>query len=333
MLTTPSLRACPTRAAYTFHDHAPQESSFEAALLQGLSEPVKSIPFRFLYDAAGSALFEKICEQPEYYPTRTEMRILEREAPAIAQLAGPGAQLVELGSGAGQKIKLLLDAMADPAAYISVEISRAALLDAASRLADERPDLDIHAVWADYSAPFALPLSPEAGRVVGFFPGSSIGNFEPDQAREFLALWARRLGPDADMIVGVDLVKPAEILERAYDDSAGVTAAFSLNVLRRANRELGADFDPDGFQHEARYRPASGAVEIHLVSRRSQRVQIAGRTFVFSAGERLHIENSHKYDLEGFAALAQEAGFVWHTAWTDPQRWFSVHYLRTPGAR
>ncbi|MGE4338861.1 MAG: L-histidine N(alpha)-methyltransferase [Pigmentiphaga sp.] len=330
---TPSVRARPARATYTFHDHAPQESSFEAALVQGLSTPLKSIPFRFLYDAAGSALFEKICEQPEYYPTRTEMRILEREAPSIARLAGPRAQLVELGSGAGQKIKLLLDAMIDPAAYISVEISRAALTEAADGLADERPDLDIHAVWADYSTPFVLPLRADAGRVVGFFPGSSIGNFEPEQARSFLALWARRLGPDADMIVGVDLIKPVDVLERAYDDAAGVTAAFSLNLLRRANRELHADFDLTGFRHEAHYRPASGAVEIHLVSQRQQAVHVAGHTFAFAEGERLHIENSHKYSLEGFAALAQDAGFQWHTAWTDPRQWFSVHYLRTPGTR
>jgi len=332
LLTTPRPRARPARATYTFHDHAPQESSFEAAVVQGLSAPRKSIPFRFLYDAAGSALFEKICEQPEYYPTRTEMRILEREAPSIARLAGPRAQLVELGSGAGQKINLLLDALTDPAAYISVEISRAALLEAAARLADERPELDIHAVWADYSTPFALPLRADAGRVVGFFPGSSIGNFEPAQARNFLSLWARRLGPDADMIVGVDLIKPVEVLERAYDDAAGVTAAFSLNLLRRANRELHADFDLAGFRHEARYQAATGAVEIHLVSQCRQTVHVAGHDFAFAEGERLHIENSHKYDIEGFADLARQAGFQWHTAWTDPKRWFSVHYLRTPGA-
>jgi dimethylhistidine N-methyltransferase len=322
----------PRRAAehptYIFHDHAPDQTSFADAVLNGLSSPQKSIPCRFLYDEAGSKLFERICEQPEYYPTRTEMLILERNARTIADLVGPGAQLVELGSGAGRKVRLLLDAMEAPSAYVSVDISREALVTAAYSLANEGRDITIHAVWADYSAPFDLPVSGN-GRVVGFFPGSTIGNLEREEAREFLAVWARRLGPGSDMIVGVDLIKPVDVLERAYDDAAGVTAAFSLNILRRANRELGADFDVASFRHEARYSTWNRAVEIHLVSLRDQVVTVVGREFQFAEGEKLHIENSHKYDLESFAELARSAGFDWHGAWTDSQQLFSVHYLKT----
>lgn len=331
MRAPPERKLDAARPGYVFHDHAPSEASFAAAVLEGLSVPKKSIPCRFLYDAAGSELFERICEQPEYYPTRTEMFILERHATAIADLVGSGAQLVELGSGAGRKIRLLLDALSAPASYIPVDISRQALIGAAKRLADEQRDIDIHAVWADYSAPFDLPLA-QAGRVVGFFPGSTIGNFERDPARAFLTLWANRLGPDAGMIIGVDLTKPADVLERAYDDAAGVTAAFTLNVLRRANRELDADFNLEAFRHQARYSTESGAVEINLVSLKDQSVRISRNVFNFVEGEALHIENSHKYGLEEFADLARQAGFEWHSAWTDPKGLFSVHYLKTPPA-
>lgn len=326
MIDTP--RTPRSRASYTLHDHEPQPSCFATAMLEGLATPQKAVPFPFLYDAEGSALFERICEQPEYYPTRTEIGILETHASAMAALAGPCAQLVELGSGAGIKVKLLLDAMVAPAAYIPVEISRSALTQAAEQLAKERPGLNIHAVCADYHDKFELPLNQQ-GPVVGFFPGSSIGNFEREPARDFLAQWAQRLGPDSHMLIGVDLLKPIDLLERAYNDAAGVTAAFTLNLLERANRELNANFKIENFCHHARYNPASGAVETHLVSLADQDVRVAGHEFRFLQGERLHVENSHKYTLDDFAELAHAAGFDWLQAWTDPQQWFSVHYLRT----
>ncbi|HTK34300.1 MAG TPA: L-histidine N(alpha)-methyltransferase [Caulobacteraceae bacterium] len=308
------------------HGDAGGSDSFLAATLAGLSRPEKALPCRFLYDARGSRLFDLICEQPEYYPTRTELRILERHAEEIAGLIGPDARLVELGSGSGHKVRLLLAVMDRPAAYIPVDISREPLDLAARSVAAEWPNLTVHAVWADYTTAFVLPSAP-GGRRVGFFPGSTIGNFEREEARDFLAVWAQRLGPGGGLIVGVDLRKPEEVLERAYDDAAGVTAAFSLNILARANRELGADFDLEGFRHHARWVPDPGRVEIHLVSRRSQVVTVAGRQFRFSPDERLHVENSHKYDVEEFAALARGSGFEWQAAWTDPERLFSVHFL------
>jgi len=316
---------------YEFHDHAPSPASFLQGVIEGLSASRKAIPYRFLYDARGSNLFETICEQPEYYPTRTELRILERHAGEIADLIGPGAHLVELGSGAGRKVRLLLDALEAPASYTAIDISRDALISAVSGLSEDGRDLEIHAVWADYTTRFDLPASRN-GRIVGFFPGSTIGNFERDEARAFLRAWAERLGPDAGFLVGVDLTKSVAVLERAYDDAAGATAAFSLNLLERANRELGADFDTRRFRHQARFEPSSGAVEINLVSLAEQDVSIAGRTFHFREGEQLHVENSHKYGVGAFADLARSAGFIWRCAWTDPQAFFSVHYLATPSA-
>lgn len=314
--------------AVTLHDFAPTEASFMDALVAGLSNSARSIPCRFLYDERGSQLFDLICEQPEYYPTRTELQILHRHATEIAALAGPDVALIELGSGSSRKVRLLLDTFTAPAAYVAIDISREHLQAAARRVAAERPSLEVRAVCADYTQAFDLPVGH--GRRVAFFPGSTIGNFEKIEAAAFLSDWARRLGPGAAMIVGVDLRKPADILDRAYDDAAGVTAAFSLNLLSRANRELGADFDTGGWRHEARWSPEAGCVEIHLRSLQAQSVKLGGKTFGFAEGEKLHVENSHKYDVEEFARMARRAGFVWETCWTDPQRLFSVHFLSVP---
>lgn len=310
------------------HAYDPGPDRFAEAVLEGLSRPDKALPFRFLYDARGSCLFEEICQQPEYYPTQTELGILEDHASDIATLAGPGARLVELGSGAGRKVGLLLDAMTAPAAYIPVEISRDALVPAASEVAQRYPDLPVHAVWADFSAAFEIPMAG-TGPAIGFFPGSSIGNFSPAGARDFLAAWRTRLGPGAGMIIGVDLIKPICRLEAAYNDAAGVTAAFTLNILRRINETLAADFQIDNFAHQAQYNARSRAIDIHLVSLADQVVTVCGRRFAFSNGERLHVESSHKYDIESFTRLAEEAGFRSAAVWTDPRDWFSVHYLTT----
>lgn len=328
MLDADVLR--PQGQAIAFHDLAPRQEGFADALVRGLSRRDRAIPCRFLYDARGSALFDAICELPEYYPTRTEMGILTGAAPEIAALAGPACQLIELGSGSSIKARLLLNAMEQPAAYVAIDISRDHLRSAAEAMAADFPALHVAAICADYAQPFALP-DLRGGRRVGFFPGSTIGNLDPAQAEAFLRLWAQRLGPGSAMLIGVDLKKGRAILEPAYDDAQGVTAAFSLNVLARANRELGADFDLDGFRHEARWNEARSRIEIHLRSLRAQTATVAGRRFAFGAGERVHIEDSCKYTLDGFAALAGRAGFDTGRTWTDPRGLFSVHWLAVQG--
>jgi len=227
-------------------------------------------------------------------------------------------------------VRILLEAFERPAAYVAVDVSREHLRRAAGQLAADFPDLEVAAVCADYAAAFPLPMIGGGGRRLAFFPGSTIGNLEPEAALAFLKLLARRLGPDAAMLVGVDLRKDPGVLHAAYDDSQGVTAAFTLNLLARANRELHADFELGGFRHDARYDQAKGRIEIHLRSLRAQTVTIAGREFAFAAGERLHVEHSYKYDVEAFQELARAAGFEPEAAFTDPRRLFSVHYLTTP---
>ena len=324
-LQSQSSGAGPARGL-TFHDHHPGEDSFRAALIEGLSRRKKAIPCRFLYDARGSDLFEQICALPEYYPTRTEVGILKDNAAEIAAAIGPGAQVIELGSGASVKIRILLDALEAPASYTPIDISREALRQAAGAIARDYPGLRVEAVCADYGQAFDLP-DAGLGRRVGFYPGSTIGNLDPDEARAFLARWARRLGPGALMLLGVDLKKSAAILEPAYDDAQGVTAEFSRNLLVRANRELGADFDPAAFRHVARYDEVTGQVAIHLVSQRDQNVRVCGREFRFAAGEPVHVENSWKYSPAGFRALALAAGWRPVQLWTDDQDLFSVHLL------
>jgi dimethylhistidine N-methyltransferase len=314
---------------FAFQDHAAEEESFLDAVIEGLSRPDKAIPCRFLYDERGSALFDAICGLPEYYPTRTETAILRTHAPDIAALAGARAQLIELGSGSSTKVRILLDAMAEPAAYVAVDVSREHLKRAAAALARDFPDLEVAAVCADYSAPFPLPELPAAGRRIAFFPGSTIGNLEPEEAVTFLKLWSRRLGPDAAMLVGVDLKKDEAVLHAAYNDAQGVTAQFSLNILARANAELRSDFDLDGFAHEARYNAAAGRIEIHLRSLEHQCARLGGRSFAFAAGERIHVEHSYKYEPHAFQEMARRGGFVATAVFTDPAGLFSVHYLTT----
>lgn len=309
-----------------FHDLQPTQDDFRAAVLAGLSRPDKALPCRFLYDAQGSILFDRICELPEYYPTRTETGILRRSASEIATHVGRAAQVVELGSGSSTKIRILLEALDEPRAYVPIDISAEHLRGAAQAIQDDYPHLRVEAICADYGQAFDLPPS-QAGRRIGFYPGSTIGNLTPEAARNFLALWADRLGRGAGMIVGVDLRKSPDILEPAYDDAQGVTAAFSLNLLARANRELGADFDLGQFRHEARYLADEGRIAIHLRALSDQAVRIGGRTFAFAEGERIHIEDSWKYSLDGFRALALDAGFEPVDCWVDADSLFSVHLL------
>jgi L-histidine Nalpha-methyltransferase len=314
---------------FAFYDLAPGEESFRDAVLCGLGRAHKAIPCKFFYDARGSWLFEEICRLPEYYPTRTEIAILEENSTDIAAQMGPHCRLIEFGSGASQKARILLQALDRPAAYVPVDISREHLRDAATSLSEDFPRVPVIAVCADYTRPFLLPPLPGAtGKRVGFFPGSTIGNFEPDPAVAFLANYARVLGPGGEMLIGVDLKKDTDILEAAYNDRAGVTAAFNLNLLERINRELDGDLDIDRFEHVAFYNDTAGRVEIYIRSLASQQAWIAGNRFRFAKDELTHTEYSYKYSVEEFRALAARVGFRPVDTWIDPAELFSVHYFR-----
>jgi L-histidine Nalpha-methyltransferase len=316
-------------ARFAFHDLAPGEESFRDAVLHGLTRPQRAIPCKFLYDERGSALFEEICRLPEYYPTRTEIAILEENVDEIAAHMGAYSRIIEFGSGASHKARLLLQALERPVAYVPVDISREHLREAAASLAQDFGEVAIVAVCADYTGPFTLPpLSGPAGKRVGFFPGSTIGNFEPAGAARFLANCARILGSGGEMLIGVDLKKDTRILEAAYNDRAGVTAAFNLNLFERINRELDGDLDLDFFEHFAFYSESEGRVEIYIRSLADQQATIAGRRFGFFAGELIHTEYSYKYSVGEFRDLAARAGFRPVDTWTDPGELFSLHYLR-----
>jgi dimethylhistidine N-methyltransferase len=319
----------PPGANFDFHDLAPGEESFRDAVLAGLDRTPKELPCKLFYDTRGSELFEQICEAAEYYLTRTEIAILESRAGEIAEHIGPHCRLIELGSGASRKVRTLLGALDRPAAYVPLDISRERLREAADGLAADFPDLKVVAVCADYTRPFALPPLPgPQGKQVGFFPGSTIGNFEPDAVVRFLANYAELLGTGGEMLIGVDLKKDPAILNRAYNDAAGLNAAFNLNLLVRINRELGGDVDLDRFAHHAFYNGATGRVELYIKSLADQVVGVAGRRFRFAEGELVHTENSYKYAIPEFRALAARAGFRAVETWTDPAQLFSVHYLR-----
>ncbi len=301
---------------------------FRRAVLAGLGSLPRAIPAKFLYDARGSALFDAICEQPEYYPTRTETQILRACAGDIARLAGSGCALVEYGSGSSVKTRLLLDAMPDLHAYVPIDISRQHLDLTARRLREDYPWLRVEPVSADYMALDALPPEINGARRIGFFPGSTIGNLTPEEAVLFLHRARRLLRSDGALILGVDLKKDPERLHDAYNDAAGVTAQFTLNLLRRMNRELEANFDLSAFAHEAFYNEAAGRIEIYFRSLGDQTVSVAGRRFTFAEGERVHTEYSYKYDDADIAELARRGGFSIAHTWSDPERLFAVAFLR-----
>jgi dimethylhistidine N-methyltransferase len=295
-----------------------------------LAAPQRSISPKYFYDARGSQLFDAICELREYYPTRTELSLLRGHAAEIAALAGREAEVVEFGAGSLRKVRLLLDALESPAGYVPIDISGEHLAQAAAQLRSDYPGLAVHPVAADYTQPLQLPAGTrKSGMRLGFFPGSTIGNFDPEQALRFLRMAARVLRGGA-LLLGADLVKDPAVLHAAYNDEAGVTAAFNLNLLARANRELGTDFDLDGFAHGAFYNSPQRRIEMHLVSRCAQRVQLDGQTYLFEEGETLHTENSHKFSVDSLRALAAEAGFTAGPVWTDPNRLFSLHWLAAP---
>ncbi len=304
----------------------PQSSAFAADVLAGLGREPKQLPPKYFYDATGSELFERITMLPEYYPTRTELGILRAHGAEIAAIVPDGAALVEFGAGATTKARLLLR-HCSIGAYVPVDISGDFLKAQASRLQHDFPKLKVAPVVADFTAPFDLPKAVAALPKVGFFPGSTLGNFEPDEADAFLRGARSILGPGALMLIGVDLEKSADVLHAAYNDEAGVTARFNLNLLARIDRELGGDFDLAAFSHRAIYNRARHRVEMHLVSRKPQTAHVLGKNFSFRAGESIHTENSYKYSLERFAALAGNAGWTLRTTWTDEAKLFSVHAL------
>jgi dimethylhistidine N-methyltransferase len=301
---------------------------FARDVITGLSARPKRLPPKYFYDQAGARLFEEITALPEYYPTRTELAILRTHAPEMARLFPAETALIEFGSGSSRKARLLLDAAPTVAAYVPVDISAQWLAEEAALLRRDYPHLAVLPVAADFTQAFRLPAALAGLPRAGFFPGSTIGNFEPHQATAFLHHAARMLGEDAILIVGVDLVKDVETLTAAYNDSAGVTAAFNLNLLARINRELGADFDLAAFSHQAFYNRERARIEMHLASRRDQRVKVCGRAIAFRECETIHTENSYKYTVESFAALARRAGFMPVAAWTDADGYFLVQALR-----
>jgi L-histidine Nalpha-methyltransferase len=312
-----------------FHDLAPIQESFHDAMRKTLASDRKSIAPKFLYDEAGADLFGQITRLPEYYPTRTEVGILTRHAPEMAAAIGPHARLIEFGASSSAKVRILLAALDQPRAYVPIDVSADHLRAVAEEVARDFEGLEVVAVCADYTQPFALPAEVMMGhgRKVGFFPGSSIGNLEPHEAELFLSQWGRQLGSEGAMLVGVDLRKDGSVLQRAYDDAAGVTAKFTMNLLARANRELGTDFDLDAWRHDAAWQDAESRIAIHLKSLEDQIVHLDGEAYRIAEGERIHTEYSYKYTVEGFADLARKAGFAPRAVWTDDARMFSVHYL------
>lgn len=312
-----------------FYDLAQQEDDFLAAVWQGLGSTPKTLPCRFFYDQRGSALFDAICDLDEYYLTSTEQAILQDCAADIASLVGPTGVLLEYGSGSSIKTRLLLDALS-PRLYMPIDISRDHMLAACAALGRDYPHLQVRAVCADYSKPFALPAVASWGRTVAFFPGSSIGNFDHREAVAFLRQVCRQLGSGDALVLGVDLQKDPAILEAAYNDAQGVTAAFNLNLLSRINRELQADFDLDAFEHRAWYNAEAARMEMHLVSTKPQHVTVAGRMFSFRQGETIHTENSHKFNHTLINQLAFQAGLQVRMAWRDPDMLFAVYCLTKP---
>lgn len=301
-------------------------NAFAADVIAGLTATPKQLPPKYFYDSIGSALFDRITHVPEYYPTRRELALLEEHAAAMASLFPAGCVLVELGSGSSKKARILLSAAASVEAYVPVDISGDSLEPDAAELRHDFPALAVYPLVADFTSAFDLPARIAALPRVGFFPGSTIGNFEPCEAARFLRHVGRLLGAGAVFLVGVDLVKDVELLHRAYNDADGVTAQFNLNLLARINRELGANFDLAAFEHRAFYNGERNRIEMHLASSKRQKVNVNGATIEFRAGETIHTENSYKYTIDSFQALAHTSGWSALDVWSDGL--FSVHALR-----
>jgi dimethylhistidine N-methyltransferase len=305
---------------------APLDTGFATDVTEALAQHPKKLSPKYFYDAAGSELFEQITVLPEYYPTRTELDILRSRSADIRAIIPSNAALVEFGAGATTKVRLLLNEC-EFGAYVPVDISGDFLNAQASELRADFPDLHVFPVTADFTAPFELPDAVKAMPKVGFFPGSTLGNFEPHEACGFLRSARAILGKDALMLIGIDLEKDEKVLHAAYNDAAGVTGKFNMNVLVRINRELGGDFDLSAFAHRAIYNKERHRIEMHLIAKKPQTVHVLGRSFAFRAGESIHTESSYKYSLDRFTALARGSGWTPKASWTDAAKMFSVHAL------
>jgi dimethylhistidine N-methyltransferase len=318
--------------AVTLYDLEPSGDHLCEDAVRGLSGPEKKLPPKYFYDERGARLFEEICALDAYYPTRTELAILKENVDEIAERIGPRCQLVEFGSGSGLKTRLLLEHLQDPVAYVPIDIARTQLVEFAISTAARFPSLEVAPVCADYTGPFELPPPHRRDcRTVAFFPGSTIGNFEPWEAECFLAHVARLCGPDGGLLIGVDLRKDPAVIERAYNDPERVTAEFNLNLLARINRECGADFDLSAFRHQALFDGQYGRIEMRLVSTRAQTVRIpgvgGGIEIAFAEGEFITTEYSYKYDPRHFSELVKAAGWSIERGWTDERQWFAVQLL------
>lgn len=310
-------------------DYEPKTGNILKEVLVGLSKSQKTIDPKYLYDKKGSEIFEKICKLPEYYPTRTEYLILTKYASQISQALGSDVLIIEPGSGSGEKIRILLKKLKDPRGYVPIEISRSILLRMTDELHEEFPGLNVLPICADFTQEMEFPLSVELkqGRKVVFFPGSTIGNFHPDDAINFLKKIGKLVEQKGGLLIGVDMKKNKEVFQLAYDDPAGVTAAFNLNLLERLNREVEASFELDNFEHEAFYNEDLGRVEMHLKSKIPQLVKVNQTMFRFKEGETIHTECSYKYTIEEFCELASKAKFQIQNFWTDPEKLFCVYYF------
>lgn len=314
-----------------FHDlHPPPENLF-LEVQKGLLHQPKKISPKFFYDQKGSSLFEKITALPEYYLTKTEIAILKSKGREIGRRLGDGLLVVEYGCGSSEKIHWLLDCLHRPRGYVAVEIAKDPLLELSRSLSRDYPHLEIIAVCADFTKPLALPLNGNHRGIprLAFFPGSSIGNFEPLGAVDFLSRLRREMGPGGRLLIGLDLKKDPKTLQQAYNDPAGVTEAFNKNLLVRLNRECGTDFKPDQFAHRAFYNKQEGRIEMHLESLSAQTVHLGERKISFAKGETIHTENSYKYHVEEFQTMAREAGWEPGEVWTDPERLFSLQYFHS----
>ncbi|MBA3273597.1 MAG: L-histidine N(alpha)-methyltransferase [Chthoniobacterales bacterium] len=309
-------------------DLEPATSDFREEVLAGLSVEPRTLPSKFFYDERGAELFQRICELPEYYITRTERDILGKHGAEMADSIGANAQLVGFGTGAGIKTRMLLEHLENPIAYVPVDISKERLVESAEALQRAMPQLEILPVCADYLQHLRLPTpSRKPDHIAVYFPGSTIGNLEPPIARNFLRRVCHLCGPSGGLIIGVDLQKSRDVLEAAYNDVTGVTAEFNFNLLVRANRELGADFVLRCWKHRAVYNEQEGRIEMHLVSETDQTVRVAGQSFHFRTGEKIISEFSYKHTIDGFTALAAEAGFRRANVWTDERQWFAVFHF------
>lgn len=314
------------------YDYKPEQELFRADVVNGLQKSRKELPCKYLYDERGSSLFDTICSLDEYYISRTETSIMRTAIREIADLLGPDILLIEYGSGSSIKTHILIEQLKDLAAYMPIDISREQLLHATEQLVSRYPRLQVLPVCADYTSDFTLPeTSRNTARKIAYFPGSTIGNFERNEAEQFLIHVADLCGPNGGLLIGVDLKKDPVVLHNAYNDKDGVTALFNLNILERINRELDGEFEIASFEHYAFYNPKESRIEMHLVSLKDQEVRLDSTSVSFSSGESIRTENSYKYNPDEFAQLAAAAGFKIERIWTDEQNWFSVQYLTCTG--